>query len=182
MFTIRHKILNQTIEELEELDLDEFKHEFDEDIEGQIQINFDGKTIGYVNDEIPLAEEWLILWLTKLNEAIEVLNKFNYAAFYIPDTDNIWIELKGNCDFIEVCKVKLKLENSDKSLVAKPIDEFEKYDWDGTTINKNEFVENILQDSEVLVSEIFEINYKLMESESIKNLKKVIYINKNFNK
>lgn len=177
MFTIRHKILNQTIEEIEELSLDEFRDEFDEDIEGQIQINFDGKTIGYVNDEIPFAEEWLILWLTKLNKAINILNKFNYVAFYIPDTDNIWIELKVNDNFIDVRKVKLKLKNIDKLLVEKPIDEFEKYDWDGTTINKNEFIDNILQDSKILIDEISKINYKLMEAESIKNLKKIISIN-----
>ncbi|WP_252225067.1 hypothetical protein [Clostridium sp. ZBS2] len=179
MFTIEHKILNETLEEIKKMSLNEFVNEFDGDIEGQIKITFNNKTIGYINDEIPFSEELLVWWLTKLNQAIYTLNQNNYVAFYILDTDNIWLELKVNDDLIHVRKIKLKLKNINKSLVDKPMEEFEKYKWEGITVGKNEFIKRVVQDSQLLINEISEINSKLIESESIKNLRKFLYLNIN---
>ena len=49
MFTIKYRIIDGTVQELKYISLDEFIRIFDGDIEGQIELNFNGKKTNKLN-------------------------------------------------------------------------------------------------------------------------------------
>lgn len=175
MFTIKYRIIDGTVQELKDISLDEFIRIFDGDIEGQIELNFNGKIIGFVNKEVNVAVEWLIWWFTLLNETIYELNKLNSFKMDIPETDGIYIWLEVEEDLINVRKVKGRSNFSNDE-----INEVEQCEWDNIKISKDEFINSIIRASDSLIKEIYNINYRLLEAESIKNLKRIIKQNYNY--
>ena len=143
MFTIKYRIIDGTVQELKDISLDEFIRIFDGDIEGQIELNFNGKIIGFVNKEVNVAVEWLIWWFTLLNETIYELNKLNSFKMDIPETDGIYIWLEVEEDLINVRKVKGR-----SSFSNDEIDDVEQCEWDNIKISKDEFINSIIRASD----------------------------------
>lgn len=69
--------------------------EFDDmkqDIEGLIELNFNGNKYGLFFEDCPFGQERLIRWFTDLLEIAKKIKEHNYVAYRIPDSPNIWIE------------------------------------------------------------------------------------------
>lgn len=168
-FKIKYKIFQETLQLLQKMDMQEFDEEFG-DIEGQIELNFNGNTEGEVNDCIPFGDELLIEWYTCLNNIVNILKSNEYAAFEVPDTDGIWLEFIDSGNFLKVSEKKLYCDNVTDSIINKPLKDLKNYGWSDVVIDKNEFFASISKSTKDFLNDISKVNDGLLRTESISEL------------
>lgn len=142
-----------------------------QDIDGIIELNFNGNKHGIFFDDCPFGEERLIRWFIDLLTIAEKIKEHNYVAYRIPDSANLWLEfiLEGK----ELC-VSL-VEDVDRELILdlfiyEPYEEFRYSHWKGSRISAVSFVEEILTNARKLINFISVLNPQLLKSENIQIL------------
>ncbi|MDQ0497192.1 hypothetical protein [Paenibacillus brasilensis] len=142
-----------------------------QDIEGIIELNFNGSKYGVFFDDCPFGEERLIRWFVDLLTIAKKIKAHNYVAYRIPDSANLWLE------FIlqdkELC-VSL-VEDVDRELlmdlfVYKPYNEFRYSHWKGSMVSAASFNEEIIINAQKLLNFISVLNPQLLKSKNIQIL------------
>lgn len=189
--------------------LDSSKEEFDEDIrdfEGLIELNFNGKKIGYmyegeITDEMITVgcfqDEWMILWFSNLLETVEYLRRSDYLILSEIESPH-WIEFFKQGDRLVVKELKeiqtfpVGFESSCKPHISteqlyeiitlesgktyKRKVEFERCDFDITNILYSQFETEILRKSIQFANEIIYLFPNLKSSTIINDFQ--MYIKK----
>lgn len=169
LFVLKYRIPDDAINALSGISAEDFDKEYG-DIEGQIEMDFNGKKEGFVNNELPFGRELLVTWIKILNLVVKKLNISNYVAFIIPEMDSIWVEFIHKEGLLRVRKVKDKKKDLDDMIITSPSKYFVTYDWDNVVIDKNDFTEKIMHKTKEFIHDISVINKSLLDSQSIKEL------------
>lgn len=173
MFTLEYKIPKETRENLNSWNLEEFEEEIGE-VEGQIKLDFNGKSYGYIDEGDSLFyNKFLIIWFSRLNECCNVLKTSNYVCFDMPETNNLWLEMNVRGDDIYIQRAKLLRESITCYVADTPLEDLEYFDWKNTVIKKSEFISKIEIVTEQFISEIYDLNSELLNSIAFNKLLKM---------
>jgi hypothetical protein len=170
MFKLRFAILNDEKDELSNItDLEKYEVEFGE-IEGQLELNFEDKKYGFVDESIPFGNELLILWFRELNKVVLNLQSHTYVAFKIPETDSHWYEFLIEDKFVIINEVKsVTTKGLYHLVITEPLIK-ESLVWNNVKIKRDVFQNEIIEVTEKLLEEITLINGKLIELKAVKEL------------
>lgn len=164
MFSLEYKIPKETRENLNSWKLEEFEEEIGE-VEGQIKLDFNGKSYGYIDEGDSLFyNKFLIMWFIRLNECCNVLQTSKYVCFDMPETNGLWLEMNVRGDNIYIQRLKLLREVITCYVVDSPLEDFEYFDWGDTVIKKKEFIKKIEIVTQQFISEIYDLNSELLNA------------------
>lgn len=179
IFTIKFKIIDN-IEMLKKISLAEFEQEHIADIRGLFLLNFNGKTYGYLENDLPptvedILAEWLIIWFQLLNKVVKklTLDKHTYVALHPIEDAYTWIE------FIKIEKDELLTINlievepiigSRSVIVTERFDTYTYGSWNNVKIPLSDFVDEVVNKTQTLISLIKSINPILLKSKNIQRL------------
>ena len=108
MFEIKYRLVLD-MNEINSMSLEEFDKEYD-DLEGIIELNFNGSKIGEtfegeITEEMYevgcFQDEWVTLWFRNLIKAAKLLVSNNYVMFSEIEAP-VWIELTKSNNLIKV--------------------------------------------------------------------------------
>lgn len=172
MFILEYKIPKEVREVLKRWSVQEFEEEIAE-VEGQIKLDFNGARYGYIDEEdSAFYNKFLICWFKRLNECCELLKTSKYVAFNMPETNNLWMEMKVIEDKMFIQRTSLFRNVLTSYVVDSPYEDFEYYDWKNVVIKKSEFINEVEKVTKEFVDEIRELNVDLLDSEVFKELMK----------
>ncbi|WP_421617418.1 hypothetical protein ACAF76_003395 [Brevibacillus sp. TJ4] len=86
MFAINFKAYDN-FDQLKQISAQEFDQDY-RDIEGIIEIDFDGHKYGYFYEDCPFGEERLVRWFKDLLTIVIYVNESDYVAYKIPENPN----------------------------------------------------------------------------------------------
>lgn len=169
MFKISYEILDNERFRISKInDINDFENDVNTII-GQIQLVFQEKVIGFVDKEIPYEGEFLIIWLTLLNESMLYLDTYGFATIYEPDTDDIWLEFEKNINQIRVSRIRAEKQEYVTSYIESiPKAEVEVF-W-SQYVSKNEFYDSILKVTALFIEDVLSINKLIAKSNQFKKL------------
>ncbi|MGG4095916.1 hypothetical protein [Paenibacillus lautus] len=90
MFTISFKAYDN-FDDIKQMSAKQFD-QTKQDIEGIIELNFNGNKYGLFFDDCPFGEERLVRWFVDLLTIAKKIKEHNYVAYRIPDSANLWLE------------------------------------------------------------------------------------------
>lgn len=169
MFTISFKAYDN-FDDIKQMSAQQFD-QTKQDIEGIIELNFNGNKYGLFFDDCPFGEERLVRWFVDLLTIAKKIKEHNYVAYRIPDSANLWLEfiLQG-----KELSVSLVEDVDRKSIIDlfiyKPYKEFTYSQWKGSIISTVSFVEEVIISSSKLLNFIAVLNPQLLNSENIQLL------------
>lgn len=166
MFAISFKAIDD-LDALKQMSAEQFD-QAKQDIDGIMELDFNGSTYGMFFDEYPFGNERLIRWFVDLLTVAQMLSINSYVAYRIPDSANLWLEFKAHGEELLVSLV----EDTDREVVldlfiTEPLEEFKYSTWSGVSINLESFVEEILRNTRLFLDFISELNAKLLKSENV---------------
>lgn len=139
-----------------------------QDIEGIIELNFNGNKYGMFFDDCPFGEERLIRWFVDLLSIAIKLKEHNYVAYRIPDSANLWLEFILQGKELSVSLVEdVDRESIIDLFIYKPYKEFRYSQWTGSMISIGSFIEEIIINAVKLLDFISVLNPQLLKSENV---------------
>ena len=167
MFEIRYRIPEEEISEISSLDAAELDAEFN-DIEGQIELKFNGNKYGLCHEQVPFGQELLLFWFGLLNSVATKLRKAHYVAMSIPETAASFFEFVRSGEFLKVSLVTVATSNSTSFILESPLSDVVQYDWKDTRILVQDFQCEVSQKIEELLKELETINPELLKSKCVR--------------
>ncbi|MGJ0443806.1 hypothetical protein [Paenibacillus polysaccharolyticus] len=166
MFTISFKAIDD-LDSLEQMSAEQFD-QAKQDIDGMIELDFNGSTYGMFFDDCPFGNERLIRWFVDLLTVAQMVSVNPYVAYRIPDSAHLWLEFKAHGEELLVSLV----EDTDREVVldlfiTEPLEEFKYSTWSGVSINLESFVKEIIRNTHLFLDFISELNAKLLKSENV---------------
>lgn len=158
-------------EELEELRSISNK-EFDEwcNIEGQFELIINNIRFGYVDNDVPFANELIISWLKILNNvALKLKENSNIVVFYIPDSTR-WLEIIVDKEILHINEIEPIEKNIEFLITDKNYSNLFKYCNKSELIDKNDFIYCIVNSSRNFINYISNINEDILLSKTMKEL------------
>jgi hypothetical protein len=169
MFTVKFKAVD-SFDELKQLSAQEFDDNY-RDIEGIIELSFNGHTYGYFFEDCPFGEERLVRWFKDLLTIVLKTQESNYVAYKIPEHPSIWLEFIVKEDELLVSVVDdIKRDSIFDLFINQPYKEFKYADWSNISISKEVFKKEIVSQVEKLVHFIEVLNPQILKSNSIDEL------------
>ncbi|WP_139488797.1 hypothetical protein [Brevibacillus dissolubilis] len=170
MFTIRYKIIHDEFVDYRTIDLCDFETNHG-DIEGSLELCFHDKTVGFLDDDFPAIPEWLVVWFRDLLTVSLYLLSHDYVAYKLPEASRIWLEFKRSGDDLIVSLVEdVPREEITNHFIVEPLGEFQKSDWSGVRIKREQFLREIIDQTEGFLEEIRTINPCLLQSTALQKL------------
>jgi len=166
MFEIRYRIPEEVLNEISSLDATEFDTEFN-DIEGQIELNFNGNKYGFCHEQVPFGQELLLFWFGLLNSVATKLRKAHYVAMWIPETAASFFEFVRSGEFLKISLVTVARPNGKGFVVESPLSDVVQYDCKEIQVLVQDFQCEVSQKIEELLKELETINPELLKSEHI---------------
>jgi hypothetical protein len=167
MFGIRYRILEDEIREISSLDAEEFDAEFN-DIEGQIELNFNGNKYGLYHEQVPFGQELLLFWFGLLNSVATKLRKAHYVAMSIPETAASFFEFVKSGEVLKISLVTVATPDINGFIVESPLSDVVQYGWKDTQVLVQDFQCEVSQKIEELLKELEAINPELLKSKRIR--------------
>lgn len=178
MFELTFKILD-SVDELKNIDLVEFEHEYANNIRGFLLLNFNGKTFGYLEENLPpgiggINEELLVTWFDLLNDVVKklIFEKQPYIALKYIENSSTWLEFlvneKGSL-VVSLLEVEPCL-GSRSVFTDKPFDAWTYGAWNNVEISMDEFTHEVISKTKNLINSVNNINPALLKSKGIQNL------------
>lgn len=170
MFILQYRIPKEVKESIRRFSIDEFEEEIGE-VEGQIKLDFNGARYGGIDEEDnAFYNIFLVCWFKRLKECCNLLKVSKYIAFYIPETDNLWLEMNVIGDKIYIQRSRLVRDVITCYVVDRPYEDFVYYDWKNTVIEKKEFTDVVDRVTKEFVKEIRCLNPDILEAVVFKEL------------
>lgn len=170
MFTISFKAYDN-IDDIKQMSTEQFDQK-KQDIEGIIELNFNGNKYGLFFDDCPFGEERLVRWFVDLLTIAKKIKEHNYVAYRIPDSANLWLEFILHEKELSVSLVEdVDRESITDLFIDKPYKEFKYLQWNGSIISTVSFVEEVIINANKLLNFISVLNPQLLNSENIQLLK-----------
>lgn len=162
MFALDYIIDQEQKDELKKVAIpDEF-----EDIFGRIQLVFNKRVEGIIDEDIPNIQELLTIWFRRLNEVVIYCNTNSYAAMKIPESFDVWLEFTLNDEVINVKEVRVVQEKI-ANFVVNNLIEIQEVFWE-EVIEAQAFYQCIFNMTKQFLVEVQLINPILMKSTEIK--------------
>ncbi|AGF55468.1 hypothetical protein B0P06_000438 [Clostridium saccharoperbutylacetonicum] len=173
MFSIEYLILKEEIERVSNItNIKEFDTELNT-IEGQISLSFNDEIEGFVDKDIPYADELLFTWFKRLNKVLIYLQTNEFVALSIPERDNVWFEFKRKENLLVINKVKSEQQTSVYDFVTiTPIKNIGVL-WQEVIVME-EFYNKIINKTKKLLNDIKSYNAILVNSLEYKELKEIL--------
>lgn len=178
MFAIMYRITEnlESFKKIDEIPINE-----ESGIEGFFEMNFNERTYGYFHNN-PLKDgeegfELLTNWFDSLLKVSINLNHTGYALLNDIESYNTWIEFKkthGSNIFISI--IESDKPNGVCEVITEQVNNYKYGEWNNISINFNEFNDELISKTENFLDELSEINQKLLESNRITNIKKLLMI------
>ncbi|MGQ8873469.1 hypothetical protein [Paenibacillus sp. TSA_86.1] len=111
MFAISFKAIDD-LDSLEQMSAEQFD-QAKQDIDGMIELDFNGSTYGMFFDDCPFGNERLIRWFADLLTVAQMIGVNPYVAYRIPDSANLWLEFKAHGEELLVSLV----EDTDREVI-----------------------------------------------------------------
>ncbi|WP_236575800.1 hypothetical protein [Paenibacillus sp. USDA918EY] len=142
-----------------------------QDIDGIIELDFNGNKHGIFFDDCPFGEERLIRWFVDLLTIANKIKEHDYVAYRIPDSANLWLEfiVEGN-ELIVSLVEDVDRETIKDFFIHKPYKEFRYSYWKGSRVSQNSFVEEIIINTRKLLNFISVLNPQILKSRNIQVL------------
>ena len=180
MFEIKFKVLD-SVELLKRIDLVQFENEYSSDIRGLLSLNFNENIYGFFDENLPnevegMFEELLISWFQLLNKVVRNFNEHTYIALKTLEDAFTWIEfsVKGkNTLIVSLINVEPSTGSMD-FIVTKPFESFSYSNWGDVEIPIEEFSNEVINKTKLLIHFIRETNSNLLQSKSIRELEEFI--------
>lgn len=173
MFFFEYEIFDEEKERLKKIKSDrEFELDFN-NIVGQIQLQINDKTIGFVDKEIPYDGELILTWLKHLNSIIVQLDSSNYVAMTIPDSANVWIEFEEMDGILQVTKMQAIKEANDQQVIVNTPKKRDLIFW-SEYLPRIVFFDVILESTNKFIQDIASINKILLNTRAFKELDKLV--------
>ncbi|MEK4976667.1 hypothetical protein [Bacillus sp. FSL K6-6540] len=170
MFTISFKAYDN-FDDIKQMSTEQFDQK-KQDIEGIIELNFNGNKYGLFFDDCPFGEERLVRWFVDLLTIAKKIKEHNYVAYRIPDSANLWLEFILHEKELSVSLVEdVDRESIIDLFIDKPYKEFKYSQWNGSIIRTVSFVEEVIINANKLLNFISVLNPQLLNSENIQLLK-----------
>ncbi|WP_426333781.1 hypothetical protein ACN9MH_29000 [Paenibacillus silvae] len=171
MFKISFKAIDDwdAIKQMSAEQFDQVK----QDIDGMIELDFNGSKYGMFFDDCPFGNERLIRWFVDLLTVAQMVKVNDYVAYRIPDSANLWLEFRAHGEELQVSLV----EDTDREVIldlfiTEPFEEFRYSTWSGVTIDLHTFVEEIIRNTHHFQDFISNLNAKLLKSENVTRMNK----------
>jgi len=170
MFIISFKAYDN-FDDIKQMSAEQFD-QTKQDIEGIIELNFNGNKYGLFFDDCPFGEERLVRWFVDLLTIAKKIKEHNYVAYRIPDSANLWLEFIMQEKELSVSLVEdVDRESIIDLFIDKPYKEFKYSQWNGSKISTVSFVEEVIINANKLLNFISVLNPQLLSSENIQLLK-----------
>lgn len=165
MFALDYIIDQEQKDELKKVaSFDKFIDEV-EDIVGRIQLVFNNRVEGILDEDIPNIQELLTIWFRRLNEVAIYCNNNSYAAMKIPESFDVWLEFTLTDEVIHVKEVRVVQEKTENFVVNNLI-EIQEVLWE-EVIEAQAFYQCIFTKTKQFLVEVQLINPILMKSTEI---------------
>ncbi|MFS0860011.1 hypothetical protein [Paenibacillus taichungensis] len=169
MFAISFKAIDN-FDEIKQMSAEQFD-QTKQDIEGIIELDFNGNKYGMFFEDCPFGNERLIRWFVDLITIAKMVKVHNYVAYRIPDSANLWLEFKSQEKELEVSLV----EDTDREVIldlfiTEPFKEFRYSTWKGANVSMNSFTKEIVSNAREFINFLAVLNSKIMESKNIQIL------------
>lgn len=133
MFTISFKAYDN-FDDIKQMSAEQFD-QTKQDIEGIIELNFNGNKYGLFFDDCPFGEERLVRWFVDLLTIAKKIKEHNYVAYRIPDSANLWLEFILHEKELSLSLVEdVDRESIIDLFIDKPYKEFKYSQWNGSII------------------------------------------------
>ncbi|MCP1187462.1 hypothetical protein [Paenibacillus sp. 1781tsa1] len=169
MFTISFKAIDN-FDEIKQMSAKQFDLT-KQDIEGIIELDFNGSKYGMFFDDCPFGNERLIRWFVDLLTIVQKIRIHQYVAYRIPDSANLWLEFKQQGVELQVSLV----EDIDREVIldlfiTEPNEEFRYSNWNGVNVSSASFTEEIMKNAHQFLDFVTELNPDILQSTSIQIL------------
>ncbi|WP_028543621.1 hypothetical protein [Paenibacillus taiwanensis] len=152
---------------IKQLSAEEFDRTI-QDINGAIELNFNGCKYGMFFDDCPFGEERLLRWFIDLLNIAEKIKTHHYIAYRIPDSSNLWLEFISQEIELSVSLVEDMDRDSILDLyIYQPHKEFKYSHWKESKIRKTSFIDEVILNSQKLLNFISVLNPQLLECGTI---------------
>lgn len=170
MFTISFKAIDD-FDVIKQLSAEQFDHT-KQDIEGLIELNFNGSKYGLYFEDCPFGNERLLRWFTDLLTIAQKIRMDKYVAYRIPDSANLWLEFIRQGDELQVSLI----EDIDRDVIldlfiTEPLEEFRYSTWKGIFVSEVNFSEEIIANTHRLLNFVAELNPDILKSKSVQVLR-----------
>lgn len=171
MFKINFRFVDEDIEQFRIINYNKFDKDYG-DICGQIELIFDGQTVGFYDDEVPFGNELILNWFCRLNEVLVSFSNgdsSHYFAVNIMGTEQ-WIE------FVKGEQLKVSLIKSATQIgvqgftINRPLLHVDYKEWEGIIIEYVEFKNEIINSTVKLLQQIKELNSDLLISNKLSRI------------
>ncbi|HEY9060733.1 MAG TPA: hypothetical protein VIO64_09565 [Pseudobacteroides sp.] len=166
MFGIRYRIPEQVLNEISSLDAIEFDASFN-DIEGQIELNFNGNKYGLCHNDVPFGQELLLFWFGLLDTVVTRLEETHYVAMRIPETDNAFFEFVRNGELLRISMARTSCSDISGFVVDSPFGEIVEYNWKDVQVSLQDFKSEVYRNIDELLKVLETINHELIKSKYI---------------
>ena len=164
---IKFNILEEKLEELKSIS----NKEFDEwgNIEVQFELIINNIRFGYVDNDVPFANELIISWLKILNNVALKLKNSNRVIFYIPYSTK-WLEIIVDKEILNINEIEPIEKNIEFLITDKNYSNLFRYCNKSEIIDKSDFIYCIVGSSRNFINYISDINEDILLSTTMKEL------------
>lgn len=175
MFKLLYRIVENSVEDLRGVSSSVFEAELG-DIDGQIQISFDEHKFGYVTEEVPFANERLLLWFGLLLDVLTTLNETKYALMRYLGSHDVCIEFVEKGERVEISELKITTVKGPTPYILKsrPL-QIKQICWTGISVLKRDLVHEITSQSRNLINDLYRINPEICNTWKLRNLTKKLH-------
>ncbi len=130
------------------------------DIEGQFKLTIGSYSFGYVDSDIPLAEELLIHWFLLLNQLVNKLSIEKYVAFAMPDRYKQWLVFNNEGKFLNVSQVEVGSERDSGFLSVEKLTDVTNVVWE-SEVNYSDLRNEVIQMTDDFLRSVVSIDKRL---------------------
>ncbi|MEK4363085.1 hypothetical protein MKX68_11530 [Paenibacillus sp. FSL M8-0212] len=169
MFTLSFKAIDN-FDEIKQMSAKQFDLT-KQDIEGIIELDFNGSKYGMFFDDCPFGNERLIRWFVDLLTIVQKIRIHQYVAYRIPDSANLWLEFKQQGVELQVSLV----EDVDREVIldlfiTERLEEFRYSTWNDVNVSVASFTDEIMKNAHKFLDFVTELNPDILQSTSIQLL------------
>ncbi|WP_145324927.1 hypothetical protein [Paenibacillus xylanexedens] len=169
MFTISFKAIDN-FDEIKQMSAKQFDLT-KQDIEGIIELDFNGSKYGMFFDDCPFGNERLIRWFVDLLTIVQKIRTHQYVAYRIPDSANFWLEFKQQGVELQVSLVEdINREVILDLFITEPLEEFRYSTWKDVIVGSASFTDEIMKNTHQFLDFVTELNPDILQSTSIQIL------------
>ncbi|ARF70108.1 hypothetical protein B7C51_23060 [Paenibacillus larvae subsp. pulvifaciens] len=173
MFKLLFRFVDDDLDVLSKINTEQFEKEYG-DILGQIELNFNGNIVGFFHEDVPFGNEMILLWFKRLHETLFRLRNSDYIAMNVVGNNN-WIELFKNDSFLKVNLIRDPNTTGIQGFITQiPFANNIIREWGNIEIKYNEFKEEIIRNTVILLERLKELNALLVNTTKVINIKKYL--------